>query len=87
MKRFTFLLFMSLWALTYAGSIYGNELRLYTSASLAHKHCSRDEVVWLNLPTGIWHDEGSRWYGKTKHGAYVCKNEAAKAGDRASLAG
>lgn len=26
--------------------------------------------------------EGMRWYGRTKHGAYVCRREADAAGDR-----
>jgi hypothetical protein len=33
-------------------------------------------VVWLNLPSGIYHYSGQRWYGRTKRGAYVCKGEA-----------
>jgi hypothetical protein len=44
-------------------------------------------VVWLNLPSGIYHLKGQRWYGRTKSGAYVCKQEADKAGDRGSLNG
>jgi hypothetical protein len=48
----------------------------------AQQHCPRDTVVWLSLPTGIYHMQGMRWYGATKHGAYVCQKEADKAGDR-----
>jgi hypothetical protein len=36
-------------------------------------------VVCLNLPSGIYHFEGQRWYGRTKSGAYVCKKEADQA--------
>jgi hypothetical protein len=43
---------------------------------------SQDLVVWLNIPTGIYHLPGMRWYGATKNGAYVCEKEADKAGDR-----
>ncbi len=48
----------------------------------AQTHCPRDTVVWLNLPTRIWHYKGQRWYGRTKNGAYVCEKEAAAVGAR-----
>lgn len=57
-------------------------VRLFATESAAQAHCPRDVVVWLNLPTGIYHLKGERWYGRTKHGAYVCKREADAAGDR-----
>jgi hypothetical protein len=58
------------------------DLQLFATEDAAQKHCPRDEVVWLNLPSGIYHEKGMRWYGRTKHGAYVCRKEAAAAGDR-----
>jgi hypothetical protein len=48
----------------------------------AQQHCPSDTVVWLNTPTRIYHMQGMRWYGATKHGAYVCQKEADRAGDR-----
>lgn len=54
----------------------------YADESAAQAHCPADTVVWLNLHSGIWHLKGERWYGHTKHGAYVCEKEAAAAGDR-----
>jgi hypothetical protein len=42
----------------------------------AHQHCPADTVVWLDLPTGIYHLRGQRWYGRTNSGAYVCQSEA-----------
>jgi hypothetical protein len=59
----------------------------FTSADEAQAHCPRDVVVWLNIPSGIYHYKGERWYGRTKHGAFVCEKEAIAAGDRASLNG
>jgi hypothetical protein len=44
-------------------------------------------VVWLNLPTGIYHFQGQRWYGLTNRGAYVCQREADQAGVRATRNG
>jgi hypothetical protein len=57
---------------------------LFDSESAAQAHCPKDVVVWLNIPSGIYHYKGERWYGRTKHGAYACEKEAIKAGDRAT---
>ena|ERR1700737_420594 len=46
----------------------------------ARQHCPRDVVVWLNLPTMIWHWKGQRWYANTKHGAYACEKEQVRQG-------
>jgi hypothetical protein len=62
-------------------------LDLFNTEEAAQKHCPSDVVVWLNLPTGIWHYKGARWYGRTKDGAYVCRKEAAKEGNRGSKNG
>jgi len=53
----------------------------------AQQHCPKDVVVWLNLPTSIYHLKGERWYGRTKNGAYVCEKKADQAGDRATRNG
>jgi hypothetical protein len=57
-------------------------LQLYASEPAAQAHCPRDQVVWLNTNSGIYHERGMRWYGNTKAGAYVCRREADAAGDR-----
>jgi hypothetical protein len=57
---------------------------LYPTEQTAQKHCPNDTVVWLNLPSGVYHFKGERWYGRTKNGAFVCEGEADKAGDRAT---
>ncbi len=41
-------------------------------------------MVWVNLDTKIYHREGDRWYGKTKHGKYMTEAEAQQAGYRLS---
>jgi hypothetical protein len=43
----------------------------------AKAHCPADTVVWANLESKIYHFAGSRDYGRTKHGAYMCEREAA----------
>jgi hypothetical protein len=59
----------------------------FPSEVQAQQHCPGDTVVWLNLPTGIYHAKGQRWYGRTKSGAYVCRTEADHARMRGSLNG
>jgi hypothetical protein len=59
----------------------------FATEAAAQQHCPKDIVVWLNLPTMIWHYKGQRWYGNTKHGAYVCEKEAAASGARATRNG
>ncbi len=57
-------------------------LQLFATEVAAQRRCPNDVVVWLNTNNGIYHEKGMRWYGKTKHGAYVCRKEADAAGDR-----
>jgi hypothetical protein len=42
----------------------------------AQRHCPADVVVWVNLKSGVYHMPGTRWYGATESGAYICKREA-----------
>jgi hypothetical protein len=57
-------------------------LDTFSDEAKAQHHCPKDIVVWLNLPTMIWHYKGQRWYAKTIHGAYACEKEADAAGAR-----
>jgi competence protein ComEA len=41
-------------------------------------------MVWVNLDSGVYHHEGDRWYGKTKHGKYMSEADAQKAGYRSA---
>ena len=62
-------------------------LATFPTEPQAQSHCPRDTVVWLNLPTGIYHFRGYRWYGNTHGGAFVCQREADAAGMRATRNG
>lgn len=43
----------------------------------ATAHCPSDTVVWSSLTKSkAYHLSGSKLFGKTKHGAYVCKGDA-----------
>lgn len=57
-------------------------LPMFNSEAAAQKHCLKDVVVWLNTRSGIYHEKGMRWYGRTKQGAFVCRKEANAAGFR-----
>jgi hypothetical protein len=50
----------------------------------AKARCPADTVVWVNLPSKIYHFAGTKSYGTTKRGAYMCEKEAIAAEDRAS---
>ncbi len=41
-------------------------------------------MVWVNTETKVFHREGDRWYGNTKHGKYMTESDALKAGYRES---
>lgn len=64
--------------------VVAQSLVLFDTESGAQSHCPHDTVVWLNTASGIYHYKGERWYGRTKHGAFVCEKAAIAAGDRAS---
>jgi hypothetical protein len=68
-------------------SIPAVALETFTDEAKAQQHCPKDVVVWLNLPTMIWHWKGQRWYANTIHGAYACEKEAGAAGARGTRNG
>ena len=62
-------------------------LETFSNEAQAKQHCPADTVIWLNLPTMIWHYKGQRWYARTKHGAFACEKEAAASGARGTKNG
>ena len=56
----------------------------YASAAQAEGRCPGATVVWVNTKSGVYHFAGTKNYGTTKAGAYMCENDATAAGDRAS---
>jgi hypothetical protein len=56
------------------------KVQLYKTEADAKSHCGSDEVVWGNTSSHVLHDSGTKYYGKTKHGGYVCKEMAINAG-------
>jgi hypothetical protein len=58
----------------------------FTSEAEAKARCPSDTVVWVNTKgkSHTYHYQGTRWYGTTKQGAYMCEADAGAAGYHAS---
>ncbi|HXY98478.1 MAG TPA: hypothetical protein VEI03_00670 [Stellaceae bacterium] len=57
------------------------EVKEFDLEAAAQKHCPKDAVVWSNVKGGgIFHVKGSKLYGKTTDGGYLCRKEAENAG-------
>ena len=56
----------------------------YTTELAARARCPSDTVVWVNTPTRIYHYSGTRYYGHTLKGAYMCEADARAGGYRAT---
>jgi hypothetical protein len=56
----------------------------FADEASAKARCPADTIVWVNLPSKIYHFAGTRSYGTTKRGAYMCEKEAISAENRAS---
>jgi hypothetical protein len=56
----------------------------FPTEAQAKSQCPGDVVVWVNLPSKIYHFAGYRSYGTTKAGAYMCEGQATAQGFRAS---
>jgi hypothetical protein len=56
----------------------------FTTEAQAKARCPADTVVWANLPSRIYHFTGTRYYGETNKGAYMCERDAVAAGMRAA---
>lgn len=46
----------------------------------AKSACGTQPVVWANTSSHVLHAAGTRYYGKTKNGGYMCENTAEQAG-------
>jgi len=56
----------------------------FSNETEAKARCPSDTIVWVNTKSHIYHFAGTRSYGTTKQGAYMCEADAKAAGDRAS---
>lgn len=56
----------------------------FSSEADAKSHCPGDQIVWATSGKRIYHPSGDKYYGKTKHGAYMCQADAVAAHLRAA---
>ncbi len=56
----------------------------FATEAEARTHCPGQTIVWANTHSKIYHFAGSRSYGNTKAGAYMCENDTASAGIRSA---
>jgi hypothetical protein len=57
----------------------------FTTVAAAAEHCPSDTVVWSSFSSShVYHLAASKYYGKTKHGAYICEKDAVAFGYHAS---
>jgi hypothetical protein len=56
----------------------------FSAEAQAKTHCPTDTVIWANLKSKIYHFSGSKDYGATKEGAYMCEKDAVAQGVRAA---
>jgi hypothetical protein len=52
----------------------------YGSEADAKAACHNDPVVWVNLRSKVYHESGSKNYGTTKVGAYMCQKDTLAGG-------
>ncbi len=48
----------------------------YQTLAEAKTGCGSDTVVWRAHDSKVFHLSSSRYFGKTKHGSYVCEKAA-----------
>ena len=68
---------------TMSSSMKG-EMPAGMSADAASLSCGPMKPVWVNTATHVYHNASDRYYGKTKHGGYMCPAAAVKAGYHAA---
>jgi hypothetical protein len=55
-----------------------------TAEPVPAMNCGGTQPVWVNERSRVFHLAGDPYYGRTKHGKYMCERDAAKAGYRPS---
>lgn len=57
----------------------------FSSEQAAKGRCPADAIVWVNLSgSKAYHPSGDRYYGKTKHGTFMCQKDADQSGFHAA---
>ena len=56
----------------------------FATEAEAKAHCPGETVVWANTRSKVYHFAGTRSYGKTKAGAFMCEKDTSAAGMRSA---
>ncbi len=56
----------------------------FSTEAQAKSQCGADTVVWANLQSKVYHFPGSKDFGTTKRGAFMCERQATADGIRAA---
>jgi hypothetical protein len=56
----------------------------FSTEAQAKYRCPTGTVVWVNLKSKVYHFSGTRFYGNTEHGAYMCESDTSAEGMRAA---
>lgn len=56
----------------------------FTTEAAAQAHCAADSIVWVNPRSKAYHLKGTRYYGHTRTGAYMCHKDADAGGMHAT---
>jgi hypothetical protein len=83
---FSMSIFGSLMVFAEAAALASEALDLFHSESAARQHCSRDGVVWVDVPTNRYWRKGQPGYGGSKTGGYTCLKNAVHAHNRPAIA-
>jgi hypothetical protein len=52
----------------------------FSSEADARARCGSETIVWVSTRTHVYHFPGSREFGQTKHGAFMCQANADRSG-------
>jgi hypothetical protein len=63
-----------------SGTMSGGSMGSANSGAIPN--CGAVKAVWVNTSTHVYHEPTDPYYGKTKHGKYLCPSAAKKEGDR-----
>lgn len=58
-------------------------LDTFDTEAAAKKHCGKDPVVWLDVPSHAFWAKGQKGYGRSKTGSYTCREDAIHTGNHA----
>jgi hypothetical protein len=56
----------------------------FQTEAAAKQHCPTDNVVWANTKSKVYHYAGTKDYGNTKQGAYMCQQDSDRGGFHAA---